>query len=216
MDFLENLCLAQEIIDNKTSDSFVLKEGEGRILFSAPHAVEQRRNGKIKSAEPATGLLCEMLHNELNCPIIRKVSNLSDDANFNPVSDFRQALEHYVRENNIKLVIDLHQLAAHRSVMVCIGTGQYRNLSDKEILNQILFAFSRERLGSIQIDKPFAGRYRYTVASSVHNNCGIQSVQIEMNSRLFIPDFREYDIEGVYKALKTCYYSIHNYFGECR
>ncbi len=216
MDFLENFNLAQKLIEDKTSDSFVIKSGEGRILFSAPHAVEQRRNGKIKCSEPATGLLAEMLHNELNCPIIRKMSNLGDDANYDPVSDYRRALEIYVRENDIKLVVDLHQLATHRNVMVCLGTGGYRNLSDKTLLNHFLFAFSRENLGAIQIDKPFGGRYQYTVASSVHHNCGIQTIQIELNSRLFIPEFREYDLEGVYKALRTCWYSIHNYFGESR
>lgn len=216
MDFLENLKQAHSLIENKTGDSYVLRPGDGRIMFSAPHAVEQRRNGKIKYAEPATGLLAEMLHNELNCPIIRKMTNLNDDANYDPVSDYRNALEQYVRDNGIRLVVDLHQLATHRNVMVCLGTGGYRNLSDKALLNLILFAFSRENLGSIQIDNPFGGRFQYTVASSVNRNCGIQTVQIELNSRLLCPEYKDYDMEGVYKALRTCYYSINNYFSESR
>lgn len=213
MDFLQRMELAQEVVAEKSEESFVLKSGTGKIMFSAPHAVEQTRNGKVKVSEPATGLLCEMLHNELGCPVIRKVSNRNDDANYDAVSDYRQALERYVRENSIELVIDLHQLAPHRNVMVCIGTGNYRNLSDKAILNKMLLTFSREKLGCLQIDNPFGGRFPYTVASSVHSNCKINAIQLELNSGFFMPAHREYNPEGVYKALRSAYYSISNYLG---
>ena len=41
--------------------SFLIRDGEGCVMFSAPHCVKQWREGREKFAEPETGVLAEML-----------------------------------------------------------------------------------------------------------------------------------------------------------
>ena len=41
--------------------SFLIRDGNGCVMFSAPHCVKQWREGREKFAEPETGVLAEML-----------------------------------------------------------------------------------------------------------------------------------------------------------
>ena len=52
--------------------SFVIKKGIGSVMLSAPHSAEQTRNGRKKYGEYHTGAIVNVLHDELNCPIIYK------------------------------------------------------------------------------------------------------------------------------------------------
>ena len=203
--FSENARRAKQQIDAVVGCSFVIEEGSGKVMFSAPHCVEQVRGGKAKCAEPQTGLLAQMLHNEFDCPIIRKVENRGDDANFDPVSDYKEALTAYVRENKVAFLIDLHQLSPKREVMINFGTGDFANIDDISLLNVFVSAFSRHKLGTIQLDEPFGATYVHTVSATVHRECQIPCLQIELNSRLLGEGYGEYALETVYAALAECY-----------
>lgn len=193
--------------------SFVIKHGAGKIMFSAPHSVEQIREGRVKYAEPQTGLLVEMLHETLGCPIIRKTANFNDDANYDPVSDYKTALAEYVNENHIAFLADLHQLAPSRDVMINFGTGNYENIDDAQLLNIFVSTFQENRVGSIQIDEPFAASYAHTVSATIHRECKIPCLQIEINSRLVKEKFDEFALEAVYKALCECYLKLEQIYG---
>ena len=86
--------------------SFELLSGKGGVMLSAPHAMLQTRNGSIKCAERFTGMLCRLMHERIGCPVIYKTRHLRDDANFDPVSDYRDALCRYVKAQGVRLVID--------------------------------------------------------------------------------------------------------------
>ncbi len=194
--------------------SFIIKEGKGRVMFSAPHCVEQRREGRIKFSEPQTGLLVEMLHNEFGCPVIRKVTNCNDDANYDPISDYRDALEAYIKGNGIRFLIDLHQLSPTREVMINLGTGRSKNISDKELIAIFTDAFAARGMGAIQLDVPFSGGYEYTVSSSMHKKCNIPCLQVEINSRLVYGGYKEYDLKSVYEALSESYIKLEELYDQ--
>ncbi len=181
--------------------SYELLEGSGVVMVSAPHSVEQTRNGNIKYAEPQTGVLAKMLHEKLNCPVIYKTSNCNDDANFDEHSLYKNALIEYVTKNNIKFVLDLHQLAPSREVMIDIGTGKFKNIDSIDYVNIVLKAFSKQNIGLIQIDTPFDASYPFTVSSYVSKKCGIPCLQIEMNSNIFFPVNDGVAVEKVFNAL---------------
>lgn len=208
MDFLKNLEMATAAAKEHGEQSFIIKSGNGRIMFSAPHCVEQIREGKIKFSEPETGILVEMLHSEFGCPIIRKTSNRNDDANYDPVSDYKDALAEYIKENNIGILVDLHQLAPFREEMINFGTGKLKNIGDKNLINVFLGAFTKNRVGMIQMDEPFDASYEHTVSSTIHRKCSIPCLQIEINSRLVNEKYEESSIEAVYKALSECYLKL--------
>lgn len=195
------------------NESFELLEGEGRVIVSAPHSVEQTREGKIKFAEPQTGVLALLLHDELNCPVIFKTKNCNDDANYDEQSPYKDALSDYIKKSEIKFLIDLHQLSSKREVSINLGTADYKNISDLNILNIILDEFSSQKSGLIQIDEPFDASNPYTVSSYIHNKCNIQSIQIEINSKLLYGDSAEITFPKILIALRNSVTRINDYLG---
>lgn len=188
-----------------TDNSHEIAGGNGCVMVSSPHSVPQTRNGNIKMAERQTGILAKMLHDEINCPIICKTKNCGDDANYDDNSDYRNDLINYIKENNIKFLIDLHQLSSVREVQINIGTGQFKNISNIEQINIFLREFSVRNVGIIQIDYPFKASFQNTVSASVAKTCNIPCVQLEINSDLLITENSSInkDFLNVFDALKN-------------
>lgn len=188
-----------------TSYSHELIRGVGNVMVSAPHSVAQTRNGAIKTPERHTGIIAKILHDELNCPIIYKTKNCGDDANYDDISDYRNDLVRYIKENNINFLVDLHQLSSIREVQINIGTGQFKNISNIEQINVFLKEFTVRNIGIIQIDYPFKASFQNTVSASIAKECNIPSVQLEINSDLLITESRAINesFMKVYDALKN-------------
>ncbi len=183
------------------AESFEILHGTGAVMISAPHSVEQTRNGRIKSAEPQTGVLAKMLHENLGCPVIYKTKNCKDDANFDEVSPYKQTLAEYVKQNGIRFLLDLHLLAVTRDVAINIGTGKYKNISRAEYVDAAVKAFETQGFCSILIDTPFAASRPHTVSSHISAACGISCLQIEINSSLVWPVRADFRAGAVYDAL---------------
>lgn len=181
--------------------SFELLSGKGAVMVSAPHSVEQLRNNQIKYAEPQTGVLTKMLHDTLECPVIYKTKNCGDDANFDEVSPYKQALAEYIKNNNVSFLLDLHQLAPSREAKIVIGTGKFKNVSRVEFVDVAIRAFKSKNIGLIQIDDPFEASYPFTVSSYISSSCNISCLQIEMHSNLVRMDTEESQAEEVFEAL---------------
>lgn len=179
--------------DQEHACSYELLEGEGNTLISAPHAMLQTRNGAVKCAERFTGMLCRMLHERINCPVIYKTRHLRDDANFDPVSDYRDAICRYAGKHPLSLVIDLHQMKPERATDICIGTGKGNNLlGGRHIVAEVADAFRAIGLNDIAIDHPFDACGPNTVCSTVVKRCHIPSLQLELNTRLLMTGYDEY------------------------
>lgn len=153
MCFTQKLCRAENAVVRSMHSGLphLLRAGEGPVLFSAPHSVEQTRQGRTKPAEPQTAVLAELLHAETGCPILYKTAHCGDDANFDAVSPYKDALADYVSGRGVRFVIDLHQLAPARDVMVDIGTGGGKNGCTPAALNVFLRAFSARPLGVVPV-----------------------------------------------------------------
>lgn len=182
--------------------SFELLPGVGKVLISAPHAVLQTRGGSSKCAERFTGMLCLLLHERLNCPVIYKSRHLSDDANHDRRSDYRDALCSYVQQQSIQYVLDLHQLSPERPMELCLCTGKGRNLLGQEDLAaSIQRCFRAHGICKSTIDDPFDASSPYTVSSTVASLCGIPAIQLELNTRLLMDGYPEYCFSRVLCAL---------------
>ncbi len=192
-------------------DSFEIKDGESRVMISAPHAVEQLREGRIKYAEPQSGALALLMGKQLGVPVIYKTRNCDDDANYDKQSTYKDALCEYIRKNKISFLLDLHQLASSREMTVNLGTGRYKNV-DKETVGMIAGIFEEQGLIPIGIDDPFGASNPYTVSSYVARHCGIPCLQIEINSRLLIDNIKE--TEKVFEALCQTVRAIETAFSQ--
>ena len=188
--------------DEEHACSYELSDGAGGTLISAPHAMLQTRNGSIKCAERFTGMLCRLMHERIGCPVIYKTRHLRDDANHDPVSDYRDALCRYVKQHDIRFVLDLHQMKPERKVDVCIGTGRGRNLQGHpEFANRVLEAFRSREIKHIAMDDPFDAGNPNTVSATVAARCHVPAIQLEINTRLLMNGYDDYCFLRVLEAL---------------
>lgn len=181
--------------------SFLIRDGEGCVMFSAPHCVKQWREGREKFAEPETGVLAEMLHLKLCCPIIRKQTFCHDDANWDAECGYKDALAAYAAAHGILCLVDLHQMAAERPEMICIGTDEGRNVEHPLMAEKILSVFQEKGISSVHVDHPFKASCPHTVSAAIHRRLGIPCIQLEINSRLLRRDFDEYALDTVFDCL---------------
>lgn len=91
------------------------KIGSIPIVLSAPHAVKQCRNHKIKANDYLTGALAIYLANKCDCSYFVRTFNDNDDPNY-PVgitlsqvdSEYLKVLKRIVQDYGQMLVIDIH------------------------------------------------------------------------------------------------------------
>ena len=117
-------------------------------------------------------------------------------------SPYKDALCHYVQEHNIRFLVDLHQLAAWREQDINLGTGNGKNLWTDDFLHAFVDAYKKQEIGIISINKPFSGAYPHTVSSHVRTQCGIECLQVEINSRLVYGKSADGYFERVFCALR--------------
>lgn len=165
----------------------VILNGTKKVIFSAPHAVEQTRDGKIKFAEVDTGELARSL-NKLGYPCIIKTENMNDDANFDLECDYKTDLVEYIKKNDIVALIDLHELSPKREQLICLGTGgeDCLNLLGNYKLEKELQTYFSKFFDVVSCNNPFAAKTDGTISRFISSNCKIPSVQIEMNCKIFM------------------------------
>lgn len=165
----------------------IILNGDKKIMFSAPHAVEQTRDGKIKYTEKETGLIAQFL-NSLGYPCIIKTQNLGDDANFDLDCQYKKDLVKFVKENDICAIIDLHQLSPMREQLICLGVGgdECLNLLGSQDKAKNLQQYFANFFNNVSINEPFGAKGEGTISRYISKNCKIPCVQVEMNSKLFL------------------------------
>ena len=203
----------KDFFNKEHEKPFELLEGTGKVMVSAPHSVPQTRNGRIKCAEPETGVLAYMLHESLDCPVIFKTKNCGDDANYDERSDYKDALVEYIAKHGVEFLIDLHLLSSERKVGVDLGTAENENIDGKEYLKAFLEEFSDSEFDPVLIDYPFAAKNPFTVSSYIRKNCGIQCMQIEINSRLVYGASSREVFKKTFTALKNCILKLNALLG---
>lgn len=179
----EIINLYDDLISNVDARE-VLIEGEGSVLLSCPHCVEHFRNGKPKAKEPETVVLAYFINKNLNYPYIYKVKSDMEDANFDKVSKYKDVVVQYIKENDIKLFVDFHQLDGKRIENINLGIAHGANISDRRIVEQFIKSFSENNIEHVTIDMPFSASGENVLSTYVHNNTNIDTIQIEINSSL--------------------------------
>ena len=188
--------------DEDHKSSFEILDGTGAVMFSAPHAVLQTRNGENKAAERYTGILCKLLNEDYHYPVIYKTRHLDDDANNDPISDYRNALCRFIINNNIRYLIDLHQLKEDREMDICVGTGRGKNIfGQNQLVDIVRDCFVPNGIKNITIDAPFSAEKPNTVCSTVASCSDIPAIQLEINSKLLIQGSEGYRLSAVIQSL---------------
>ena len=141
--FQENNWMWNVNFQEKDFSTFQILKNKSEIMISAPHSVKHLRNGEILPQDLLTWWLALYLWKRQNLPVIYSTSYKVWDPNFdeNHNSEYKQAFAKYIKENNIKFLIDLHGCWSYRDFVIELGTWWEWNpnlLWHSDILNNIL------------------------------------------------------------------------------
>lgn len=156
--------------------------GSNSVMVSAPHSVEQFRNGRVKFNESHTAVIAELLHVQAGTHAIIKQRNLMDDANYDDYSPFRNDLTRYIKAHNIQLLIDLHVMKESNEHYLEIGSGNGHNiLYNWDLIDLFINIGKQYKLDKIWTDINFLALNPNCVAAHISLECQIPAIQLEIN-----------------------------------
>lgn len=166
------------------NSNFKIIQGRIPILLSAPHAVNQYRNGAIKGADLLTGAIAEYLCEITGTNGIIRTCNFKDDPNFENEGvslEYKKAILRIVKERGVPILIDIHGCKNNHGFDIELGTNYGKNTNQDETYIDICRGeFSK--IGKVVIDNRFKASGSATISNYINKNSGIQCIQIEIAS----------------------------------
>ena len=184
-----------ELENLKFNDDYIIKKGTIPILFTAPHTMQQiRDDGSIKLSEPYTKAIALYLNKYFNVNCMIKINDTGLDSNKDNRDEFKIELLSFIKDNNIKLVIDLHGSAKARNFDIEFRT--LNNLSaDFSTIKELEEAFTENGISNIIYNDPFKGG---AITEYVYGLKDIDVIQIEINGK-----YRDYsNLEELERLIK--------------
>ncbi len=170
----------QLIKDNENNDHVIIP-GNNNIMISSPHGVSQVRLGRLKYKEIGSLATALYLHRQTGCHFIAKTRNNNDDANFDLDCSYRKDLKKYIKDNNIKYLIDFHGLSPQRDIDVNLGIHLGKNIETNESLMQSLYNEISMQGFKCTIDQPFMAGARTVSGNMKKEFPNMWTIQIEIN-----------------------------------
>ena len=182
-------------------NDFEIIKRSGNIILSSPHCKRQFREGKIKAKEIRTGTLVKKVSSKTRSSCIYRSKYAQNDPNYDKISTYKSELVDFIKDNNIKLLIDVHGMRASRDVDICIGTDFGKNvLYNEKLVNLFETTFLKYGYKNVTIDDPFSATYPYTVSSYVSRTAHIPCIQVEINNKYTHSRFDTFDFDNLVKC----------------
>ena len=140
------------------------------------------RNGKLKSNENNTSKIVKIVSSLTGCHAIYTFKITDCDPNDDAESTYKKELSKYIKENNIKYLIDIHGLSIKCNYDLEIGTNNYKNI-DKDAVNIIKNIFSKYYDGEIIIDEKYKAKSNRRITNYISEYNGIETIQLEINRK---------------------------------
>ena len=194
--FQENDWMWNIDIQSQNFSTFKILKNKSKIMISAPHSLKHIREWEILPQDLLTWWLALYLWKRLNLPVVYSTSYKVWDPNFdeNKKSEYKQALAEYVKENDIKLLIDLHGCWSFRDFSIELWTWwewnfnllwrlDILNIIEKS-LNDSLKSYIQHTGKTITKNTIFSASRETTVSTFISKECKIPIIQIEINKEL--------------------------------
>lgn len=195
--------------------SFEIIKGKEKIIISAPHSVIHKRENSIRPGETKTGTIVKVLSKKCHIYGIYKNKNENNDANWDKECKYKSNTEDIVKKENIKALLDLHGMAAHREQDICIGINNGKNIyNNYEIVETMIDIFHKYGFKNVTIDKPFNAEYEYCVSNYISRECNIPTFQIEINLKYRSARYKEFKkykdiLKSLEEIIKICIEKIN-------
>lgn len=179
------------------NEDYIIKKGSIPILFTAPHTMEQvSTDGVKKLSEPYTKAIALYLNKYFDVNTMVKINDTGSDSNKDNRDEFKRELIRFVKDNNIRLVIDLHGSSIDRDFDVEFGT--MNNLSaDYSTIKELSEAFTENGITNVKYNDPFKGG---AITQYLYGIQDVDVIQIEINRR-----FRDYNNLDNINKLCNCF-----------
>lgn len=164
----------------ESKDNYIICNGKIPILFSAPHTITHiKENGSIKLSEPYTKAVALYLNKYFDTFAIIKNVNDGLDSNRDNNDTYKKELINLIKENDIKIVIDLHGASIERNFDVELGT--LNNLSaDFSTIRELEEAFKENDILEVVNNDPFKGG---AITRYIYNLKDVDVIQVEINGK---------------------------------
>ncbi|UHR02408.1 hypothetical protein LV469_07120 [Peptoniphilus sp. GNH] len=166
---------------SKAKEGFELVKKKSDIMLSAPHAIRQFRNDKIKAAEFRTGPMVKILGEDLGLSYITRTGYRNDDPNFDEINPYRTAIKDYYKENPFKLLLDFHIASSDRDFDIDLGTGDGANLCSRLDLGDFVLNFLNKRGIDAKLNHVFSASSHHTVSGDISSFLKVPAIQMEFN-----------------------------------
>lgn len=155
--------------------------------------LQQREDGTFKLAEPYTKAIVRYVSKNVNSSYLIKTKDTMIDANKDGFDEFKVLLSKIIKENDIKLVFDIHGSSRDRKFDIELGT--LNNISaDYSTINELKESFIENGIKNIELNNPFKGG---GITRYIYGTTDIDVIQIEIN--------RNYrDIDKIDNLEKVC------------
>lgn len=164
----------------ESKDNYIICNGKIPILFSAPHTITHiKENGSIKLSEPYTKAVALYLNKYFDTFAIIKNFNDGLDSNRDNNDTYKKELINLIKENDIKIVIDLHGASIERNFDVELGT--LNNLSaDFSTIRELEETFKENDILEVVNNDPFKGG---AITQYIYNLKDVDVIQVEINGK---------------------------------
>lgn len=171
-------------------ENYQVIAGRVPILFSAPHTVNQIREGGIKERDGVTGGITEYLCQHFGTFGVIRTWNNHDDPNYaqDVASErYRQQVVELVKENDIQWVFDVHGILGKYGIDINLGVNEGRNVAcDMGTIEQMVGLWPQDLV--VKIDDPFRAVSPWTVSNYVHRATGVNCVQMELSTKVRVTE----------------------------
>ena len=194
MNFKDKILELEKITNN---NYYLFNIGKNLVLITAVHTMNQlKENGEVKLAEPFTKAIALYVSEQCEISYLIKTKDTGLDSNKDNNDNFKKNLINMVKENNIKLVIDLHGSKKSRDFDIEFGT--LNNLTaDFSTIKELEEAFEEHNIKNIKHNDPFKGG---AITQYLYGLSDVEVIQLEINGNY--RDLEQIDkIKAVCKAL---------------
>lgn len=163
--------------------NFETHEGSVPVLVSAPHAVKQLRNGRMKLQDGMTGGIVEYLAERFKLYRITRIWSANDDPNFaddERSAAYREEVARIIETAGIEWVFDIHGCRDEHGFDMDIGINNGGNLACGREEIEELVDFWRDEGLDVRIDERFRAARLNVVSNYAHRRTGVNCLQVEL------------------------------------
>lgn len=190
MDFRNEII---KLENSNLDNTYIMRIGKVPVILTAVHTMVQQKSDGIKYNEPFTKAIAEYVSNKVDSSYYIKLKDTGIDSNSLVIDEFKNELLKIIKENNIKLLIDLHGASKDRNFDVEFGT--LNNLSvDYTAVKELEDAFNENGIKNVEYNNPFKGG---GITRYIYGETDIDIIQIEINKK-----FR--NVDNIDETHKIC------------